>query len=154
MKAFRFRPETVLRLRRRARDAAHVELGRAQRAKADADTELARSVDAMTTAAAAFRDVMASGGEGETFERYRTWMVGLRTAVDGHRVQVDRHQQVVDARAAVLKTAHQQVRVVERLRERAERRYDDEARRQALKAMDELAGQQYARRLIGGDENT
>ena len=53
---------------------------------------------------------------------------------------------VVDAAAGALQTANRHVKVMERLRDRARQRYLDAERHSDMKALDELATMQYARR--------
>ena len=150
MKAFRFRPESVLELRRRRREVAQAALGSAERARAQAEAELARSNEASAAAGESYRRALEGGGDAETFERHRNWIARLRADGDRRRAVVDERQRAVDAATAVVQAAHQGVRVVERLKDRARRRYDEAVRQQELKEMDHVATRRYVRRFVEG----
>src|SRR5262245_25401764 len=152
MKAFRFRAETVLDLRRKRRDAAHAALADAERAKAAAEAELARSNEASALADQSYRDALSSGGDAETFERHRNWIARLRADGDRRRAVVDERQRAVHTATAAVQAAHQAVRVVERLKERARRRYDEAVREQGSKEMDHVATRRYVRRFVEGGQ--
>jgi flagellar export protein FliJ len=152
MKAFRFRPESVLELRRRRRDAAQAALGDAERARLEAEADLTRSIEASAAAADAYRQVLEAGGDAGSFERHRNWIARLRVDRDRCRGVVDERQKAVDAAMALVQAAHQRVRVVERLKERARRRYDEDVRKQELKEMDHVAALRYVRRFVDGGQ--
>ena len=148
MKAFRFRPESVLELRRRQRDAAQAALAAAERAKLEAEADLARSIEAHAAADESYRQTLAAGGDVAAFERHRNWIARLRAEKDRRTAVVNERGQAVAAATALVQSAHQSVRVVERLKDRARRRYDEAVRQQELKEMDHIAALRYARRFV------
>lgn len=152
MKAFRFRARALLDIRRRLRDEIQLALAHAQRAEQAAaaaldDAEL-RDRSAAVNGAVAVR----AGGSVTEFERHRNWITHVRA-------EVDRLRQVRDERAAEVSTvrgrlraAHQQVRVLERLRDQMWQRYQESVRRQEMRDMDEAAAVRFARQRSQGGE--
>jgi flagellar export protein FliJ len=153
MKAFRFRAESVLDLRRRRRDAAQAALGSAERARAEAEADLARSTEENLAADESYRLALEAGGDAETFERHRNWIARLRADTVRRRVVVDERCQAVNAATALVQAEHQRVRVMERLEQRARERYQEAERKQESKEMDHAAAVRYVRRLVAGGEN-
>lgn len=153
MKSFRFRPEGVLDLRRRRRDVAQSALGVAERALRDAEAEMLRKTAHLDEAVGAYARALHEGGEVEIHERHRTWIAGLRAGVAAFRPVVDERRKAVETAAAALRSAHQDVRVLERLKDQQQRRYDERARQEELKEMDQIASLRYARRMREGDQH-
>jgi flagellar export protein FliJ len=150
MKPFRFRGETLLRLREQRRDAAQVQLAEADRRARDAAGDLDRVLARHEDAQAALAHAMRAGGNSTEFQWHRNWIVHLCAERERCReVLKGRTAEVSDA-GARLRAAHQQVRVLERLRERMRRRYEADARRQEYREIDALATLQYARRQREG----
>src|SRR5262245_57396620 len=119
MKAFRFRADTLLHLRRRHRDAVHRELAQAERAASEAAAAV-RDADArIDEASATSARAMATGGLIVEFERHRNWIAHLRAVRARLQAALDERTAVVAAVRLRLHAAHQGVRVLERLRDRA-----------------------------------
>jgi len=150
VKAFRFRAETLLALRRRQEDSAKVDLLRAQAVANEAATEMDRAWAKSREAAAAYCAAMREGLETVTIERHRNWIVHLQGAAHARqRTHEDRQADVAKATRTV-QDAHRHVRMLERLRDRAECRYDAAVRLEESKEMDQFAATQFARRAIEG----
>ena len=146
MKPFRFRGERIREWRRALADTARGEYLRAaetaRAALSAADAANAAVDTAEATAIAAIRatcDVV-------TIERHRIWIGSERRRADECRQHHRERQQAADEMAVALQIANRHVKVMERLRERARRRYQDLERQTEMKALDELATLQYARR--------
>ena len=146
MKVFRFRGARILEWRRVQADAARVAFVRASESVREA---AARVDDADAQGDRAARDyvaAMASPSEVGTHLRYRNWIDRQR----GHAATCRRtHQErrvVADRTAAALMDANRHVKIMERLRDRARDRHVDLERQADIKALDELATLQYARR--------
>jgi len=146
MKRFRFRPAAVLALRRTEYEAARGHLARAQqerdaarRALVEADAEVAR-------AAARYRDELASTPTMAAIERHRNWMTRLKAGAEACR-RADAERQAAEERAAAqVRLAHRRLRVLERFRDRAWRKYDQECRRLEAIEMNQFAIVQFTRR--------
>ncbi len=146
MKPFRFRGEQILAWRRTLADRARGEFLRAAESAREAQ-RLADAADAAVSAAdvtaiaaiRAARDVV-------TIERHRIWIASERRRAEGCRQQHRQREVVAAEKAAALQLANRHVKIMERLRERAQRRYQDRERQVEMKALDELATLQYARR--------
>lgn len=146
MKAFRFRGERILQWRRAQADAARGEFLRATETAREA---LRLADEAEARVGLAERDAveaLKAAIDVDTIERYRTWIDSERRHAAACRQQQRERQLVAEAKAAALQLASRHVRVMERLRERAERRHRDLERQMDMKALDELATIQYARR--------
>ncbi len=145
MEAFRFRLQTVLRLRIATRDERRAELGRAQRAA----EVLSEQRDKLAADAAANH---------ESTRRLMTgkYLSGGGVSIDGllnaHRhalvlksqiAQLTQQQQQVAAeiarRQSVLVEADREVRVLEKLQERQQSEYEQLALAQEQRDLDEIA---------------
>jgi flagellar export protein FliJ len=147
---FRFRAAAVLDLRRRQHELAQTQLAHAQRER---DAAVQRVLDAEVATLDAEREYRASlvaGGEAGSFERHRTWIVRRQAETDDRRRQLETRLLAVHHATAAVRHTFTQVRVLERLRDRAWRKYQDEVRRREAIEMDHLAVIQYARRMRGG----
>lgn len=139
MADFRFRAAAALELRRQQETAAATALARAEGLFREAQAVLARADEARATAQDAQRTTERRGTDIATLEWHRNWIVRLTLTVETVRREVE-------ARAAVVRQAEQGWRearrkrlALERMRERAWRRYQLEQQRQELKVIDELA---------------
>ena len=144
---FRFRGARILDWRRVQADAARVAFVRATESVreaaarvADADEEVDRAVRDCQTALAGAHDI-------GTIVGYRNWIGKQREHAAVCRRQHDERRAVADRAAGVLQTAMRQVKVMERLRDRAWRRHLHAERLQEMKKLDELATLQHARRM-------
>lgn len=153
MKSFRFRPEALLEIRRRRRDALQAALGLAQRTLAEAETELHRRTAQRDEALRAYRDAVDVDPGFETHERHRNWIARLRAGIAAQESAVEARRAEMAAAAERLRVAHQEVRVLERLKEHQRRRYDDAVRKEELKEMDQIASLRYARQLMEGQQH-
>jgi flagellar export protein FliJ len=149
MKRFHFRAATVLHLRQRQYAIAQTELARAQ---AERDIAAARVRDAEAAVRGAedqFRNQLVKGGDAGELQRHRNWITRQHAGAETCRRQLAERLDAVERATAHVRRTHRQSRVLERLRDRAWRDYQAEARREDLIAMDELAVIQYARRMEG-----
>jgi flagellar export protein FliJ len=142
---FQFRAERVLDVRRRALDAARAQLLRATASRDAAERELAAAIASFDRAEAAFRDALAGGTDVGAVERHRNWITFQRSAVDDRRRAREVCRGVVDSATKAVNAAHRDVRVLERLRERAWRRHLVEMNRREMRELDSLATLQFAR---------
>lgn len=137
-KSFQFRLEPLLKVRRLAEDAARRELALARKDAAEQDRKLRDLLDQEEEAG------KSPGGRGgldvvwlRTLQEYRA---SLEVRI---RREHDRLQELVQAEAGkrrALAEAAKGVKVLERLRERQERRFRQELERQEQKFLDEVAG--------------
>ena len=147
---FRFRAGSLLALRQRQFDAAQERLGRANENVAAAARLVDEAEHAAHGANAGYRQALDRGSEHAALERHRNWIGQQHARVGAQRAaETECRGAAVTASDAVV-AAHRQVRVLERLRERAKRRYDTEVRRRELKEIDRLATLQHARRMVEG----
>jgi flagellar FliJ protein len=144
---FRFRLQTLLRLRIAERDQRRAELAKAIRAE-----ELLREEDAKLQnqqAEAAERSrLLKSPGAADVdalmqSHRYEVVLAAQRRQLSTQLAQV---QAETNRRRQVLVEADRQVRVLEKLRDRQAAAYRQEAERQAAKQFDEMAAVAYVRR--------
>jgi flagellar export protein FliJ len=146
MKAFRFRAETVLHLRRKQHEQAETQLARTQQERDVAQQIVHRADAAVSRAEAAFRAALGAVHAADAVERHRNW-IALKQAerADRQRRLEERLLEVQRATRVVQET-FMRLRALERLRDRAWKKYQVEERRQDGIAMDQLAVIQYARR--------
>lgn len=150
MKEFRFRAQAVLDLRSRHRDLVQAELAqaiRAEQAAAEAfEGAERRGLRAAVDGAEAFR----AGGPISEFERHRYWIAHLRDETERlRRIRQERTTEVLKARER-LRSAHQQVRVLERLRDELRQRHRERVRQQEMRDLDEVATLRFTRQHSQG----
>jgi len=144
---FRFRGARILEWRRVQADAARVAFVRANESLREAAARVAEADDHLERAGHAYKATMARPNEIGTIVGYRNWIEKQRQHAAACRRQHDEKRVVADQAAGVLQTAMRRVKVMERLRDRAWRRYVAAERAQEMKTLDELATQQFARRM-------
>ncbi|HWB28892.1 MAG TPA: flagellar FliJ family protein [Vicinamibacterales bacterium] len=139
MAEFRFRAAAALELRKQQETAASTALARAEALLREAEARVQQAARDRQTAQETQRSAERRGTDAGTIEWHRNWIVRLTTAVDALARDVE-------ARALAVTQAEQQWRearrrrlTLERMRERAWRRYQQEQQRQELKVIDELA---------------
>lgn len=150
MSRFIFRGQRVLDWRQVQEDAARKEFLRASAtARAALERALAADADRERTIRE-YRERMATALDVDTIERYRNWIRRQQTHAEAlHRAHAELEVVVNTARAA-LQLAQRNVKVMERLRDRAAARHQEAERLADLKALDELATLQYVRRRMEG----
>lgn len=146
MKAFRFRGARLLDWRRVGADAARVAFVRATESARETAALLAAAAAGCERATAEYLAVMGTPVDVTTLERYRNWIDRQQREHAAASQSHDQRRLVVDAAAGALQTATRHVKVMERLRDRAAERYLEAERHADMKALDELATMQYARR--------
>lgn len=152
MRPFKFRAEAALDIRRKHDEAAQRALALARGARHAASDVLSCALERIESSS---RDAAKTWQAAGTIDRLiwqRNWMVGLeRDAGRARQALADRETE--ERRAAeIAQHARMQVRVLERLRERAWRAWQLESRRLEQKAIDELAGLRFAARQRVAEE--
>ena len=146
MKGFKFRGERILEWRRAQADAARGEYLRA----AETAREAARLADeAQASADRAAAEALTALGAPvgiEVIERHRIWIARQRRFADGCRQTRHERQHAAAEKAALLQVANRHVKVMERLRDRAQQRHRELERQLEMKTIDELATQRFAAR--------
>lgn len=139
MADFRFRAAAALELRRQQETQASTVLAQAEALfrAAEARAEQAE----LDRRAAQDQQVAAErrGSDAGTLDWHRNWIVRLAEAVDARKREVDERATVVRQAEQHWRDARRRRLALERMRERAWRRYQQEQLRQELKVIDELA---------------
>ena len=144
MRAFRFRAAIVLDLRRREEEAARTALTR-QRAVCDgAHAALTAAREAVAKAGQTLDSAAAAGTTHGTLEWHRSWIARLRIGVHVAMRVAAEADQAAGRAAAALNLAMQKRRVLERLRDRAWRKYTMLRDRAHIQEMDQLASLRFA----------
>jgi flagellar FliJ protein len=143
---FRFRGARVLDWRRAQADEARVAFVRATESEREAAAAVARADQEHDHAEHDLRTVLARPVDVGTLHRYRNWIHRRREhAAECRRLHAERRE-AAERAAGVLQTAMRHVKVMERLRDRAWRRYLEDERRREMKEIDQLATLRFARR--------
>jgi flagellar export protein FliJ len=150
MKPFRFRAAVVLDLRRRQHELAQTQLARAQQERDAAARRVGEAEEACQDARREYRASLDKGDAAGALERHRTWIARRQAETDDRRRQLEERHVAVHHAAAGLRHAYTRVRVLERLRDRAWEKHQDDVRRREAIEMDYLAVTQFARRMGGG----
>ena len=152
MRPFKFRAEAALDIRRKLDEDAQRALALARIATHTASDVLSCALERIESAN---RETAAAWQASVTIDRLiwqRNWMVGLERDADGARQALADRENEERRAAEIAQHARMQVRVLERLRERAWRAWQLEARRVEQKAIDELAGLRFAARRRAAGE--
>jgi flagellar export protein FliJ len=147
---FKFRAAGLLDLRRRQLEEAKGDLARAQEKLANSERAVAEATAAKERAEQVFQESLFGGFTSDDVQRHRNWMTyqhGVVSLACGAR---EACQRAVDETIAVVIEKRRQVRVLERLRDRAWRRYLEEVRRREMKEIDLFAILQHARKISEG----
>lgn len=141
MAKFKFRLATLLRLRERARDERRTQLAQAYQADAllrQEQERLARDVESLSSASRA-----ACGPGTLNIDRLldtRRYELVLKAQQQDLQKKQTMLEEEIGRRREALAEANRQVRVLELLRERQLARLRQEANRQEIKLLDEVAG--------------
>ncbi|MBX7169193.1 MAG: flagellar export protein FliJ [Pirellulales bacterium] len=145
MARFRFRLQTLLHLREAARDERRTALGEALAAeavllerRAEIDAQLQAQHELAQTRGLGPLDVDAL----LNIERYEMLLRAERQLLEKQLRSV---QEEIEVRRAALAEADRQVRILERLRETQQDRFEHEARRLEHLQLDEVAAQRWLR---------
>jgi flagellar export protein FliJ len=152
MRPFRFRPQAALDLRIKQEEHALGALARAQNALATATVRTTAAIDNAVAAADAFASAQRDGVNGTHIGWHRSWIVRQRLEVDARRREAAVSAAGVDGATASVRAAHQRRRTLERLRDRAGRKYEHDVQREATKEMTLLAGVRYLTRTANDGE--
>jgi flagellar export protein FliJ len=144
MRPFRFRADAVLGLRQKQEEKARRLLGLAQESHAQAEARQDAAIEQERHAIAQAEAAQLHGLEAWRLDWHRNWIAKQRREADACRRATAISAASVAHASTALNQARQQRRVIERLRERARRRYDLEATREENKTMDDLAGIRFA----------
>jgi flagellar FliJ protein len=146
MKPFRFRGERILEWRRRQMDASRLAFVRAREAWRESHARVAAADACIERAARAYLADMQALVDAETIRRHRNWIHSEESRAAALRRDLDRCRRAEESAAGVLQKSATDVKVMERLRDRAWRQYLDDERQAETKQVNELATQQYAQR--------
>jgi flagellar export protein FliJ len=152
MRPFRFRAQAALELRARQDEDAQRALARAEAAvrMAEERVELARA--ALAQAHEGGRSALAHVTQAHELIWQGNWIVGLERDVARTR-QVLEERRIDQRRAAeIAQHARMQVRVLERLKERALQAWQLDARRAEQQSLDELGSLRFAARQLAAGE--
>jgi len=152
VKSFRFRAARVLEWRAAAADAARGAFVRARESAREAGERVEAAEARHSDAMQALRAELASPIDVDTIGRHRSWIDHQRAAVAACQHVHDERVAATAVAADALREAKRQVKVLERLRERALRRYTAAVRRQEMQRLDEFAVQQFVRSRAHGEK--
>jgi len=150
MKPFHFRATVVLELRRRQHKDAEAQLARAQEERDGAQRAVDAAVAACAQARAEYRQQLSASHTAGLHERHQNWIDRKQGETEDRRRQLEARELAVRRATAEVQHTYMRLRALERLRDRAWRAYQDEARRRDAIEMDYLAVMQHARRTTGG----
>lgn len=153
MRRFHFRAHTVLTLRQREEEAARTALTRARALVERAHARVAGARNAVSDAAGAFDAAAEAGSPNSLLEWHRSWIARLRADVQQALLAAAAADQASGAAAVLLSRAMQKRRVLERLRDRAWRRYLVARDRAEAVEMDHLATVRFAYQALNAGDN-
>jgi flagellar export protein FliJ len=150
MAEFVFRAAAALALRRRQDEEAQRLLAAAEARRQAAARRLDAAREAMAATCSRGREEERRAGDLSVRVWYRNWIVGQRAAIDRCRAALaDRERELQDATERAI-VAHRRREALERFHDRARSAWQDAARRQEQKVIDELATMRHTRGRAGG----
>jgi flagellar FliJ protein len=152
MRPFKFRAEAALDIRRKHDEDAQRALALARAATHAASTVLSCALEHIASANREHAAAWQASGSVDRLIWQRNWMLGLERDVERARQALSERVDEERRAAEIAQHARMQVRVLERLRERAWCAWQLEARRVEQKAIDELAGLRFAARKRAAGE--
>ena len=145
-KPFVFRASRVLDWRKRQVDAARLAVLRAQESAREAETRVTDAEARTARAAADLRHALGAPVGADTIVRHRNWIDREQAHAVSCRRTRDEARLAVNAASLVLQQAMRDMKMMERLRERAQERHQAEARREEMNALNELATSRFVGR--------
>lgn len=142
---FKFRLETLLKIRINARTEAQTELAKAQDAERIVEQKIEELLKNIKNAAAE-AGVRLRGGQISVdfliaFRRHEAYLLAQQGAAQEHLVKV---QKEVKRRREILMEADKEVKTLEKLKEKQFQESQDKLRLDEMKQIDEIAGQRSA----------
>ncbi len=148
MRPFRFRAHVALDFRLKQEDEARRALASAQTAHEAAQARAVAADLSARSAAEEFVTAQRRGTEAWRLTWHQSWIGKLRLEADACQRATAISAASVERAAASVIAAYQRRRTLERLRDRARRRYDTEAGRQHNREMNALASLRFAARAV------
>ena len=149
MSEFRFRAAAAIELRRQQERSAATAYGRADAALREATALVDRARVDRAVARQTLTDLQCRGTDIATLVWHRNWIYRSAEAVDRLARDVTVRAKAVHEAERIWREARQRHRALERMRERAWRRFQDAQQRLELKRIDELA---IIRHAIGAED--
>jgi flagellar export protein FliJ len=143
MKAFRFRAQAALDLRRREYEARERDLARAQCDRAIAQETLRAAEEAAGDARRAATEALRARVAAHEIEWHRSWTLRLEQQCEAHRARVRALDDAVARAAAVCQEAHRRCRSLEKFRDKAQGAFNAAAAVTERRALDELATRRF-----------
>jgi flagellar export protein FliJ len=139
MAAFRFRAGAALDLRQEQERAALTALGRAEARFYEVKTTLEAESDRRTRAETDLVALERRGSDLATLLWHRNWIVRLSVGVDRLRRDLEDEAAAVRQARGAWQEARRRRLALDRMKDRAWRRFQQAERRDEMKALDELA---------------
>lgn len=152
MSKFKFKLETVLKVKTRIEDLRKIELGEAELKREKARLELGRWQDEVEANIRIYREKFQKRiipEEANSYHRYLTW---LNRQVDLALLKLQECQREVDNCRQRLIEAAKEKKVLEKLKEKAYQAYQAEQLNAEIKFLDELGTGRYIRDHVEGRE--
>jgi flagellar FliJ protein len=144
MRAFHFRPQPALDLRRREEEAAQLVVATARVISDRAAQAFAAAQAAFDGGQAQAAALDAAGGSITDVIWHRNWIRALRRELVRTEANAEDRRVQLEAAEQALVAARERVKVLERLKERALEAHQERERKEEQRAMDELATLRFA----------
>ncbi len=148
MAVFRFRAAAALDARRRQEDEALLECARKDGLKRDADARCEQIATERRDAAQALIDSQTQGEDSSTQSWHRNWIAGLSAAAHVAAAKAAEAAEAVLVSRRIWQEARKKRLVLERLRDRAWRRFRHEETLREQRVIDELARVRFTTRAM------
>ncbi len=153
MAVFRFRAAAALEARRRQEDDAQAEYARKNGLKHAADQRCIEIESRREAAGQALIESQAQGQDGGTQTWHRNWISGLAATAQVAARDAAQAERAAEAARRVWQEARKKRLVLERLRDRAWRRFRHEETLREQRVIDELARVRFTTRALAEESS-
>jgi flagellar export protein FliJ len=153
MLTFRFRAAAALELRRKQETAAAIARSIAESALSEARALADQAEHDRQAAQTAQLERQQQGADGASIDWHRNWITRLSARVDQARTEIETRAAAVRDADQTWRDARRRRLALERMRERAWRRFQQEQQRQELKLINELATLRHGTPDVWRDES-
>jgi flagellar export protein FliJ len=150
---FRFRGAAALEIAERQEQAAEGLLARAEADLSAARVRWETTRIRLRDAGSALTSTARSGAASHVLAWHRNWMTGLAVAADARGKEAEQLSVAVRRARLAWQTARRRRLTLERLRERALRRYSSAEQRREVKELEELARARYLAPVSSGERS-
>lgn len=145
---FRFRFESLLAYRLHLKERAEIELGMANKALKEAQASLAQAKNRFSMGNEELVIQMRATISSDELRHFRVYLNSLEEQIASHEMNVEEKEVQVRNKRAVLLEKTKEHKVMAKLKEKEQKRWEEKAAREEQKIQDELAVIRHGRAFL------